>query len=98
MEIGEYQLSFTYKLVLALYRLFYLYNHIGNSIYIFNGRQYFCACRSIGFVTETTVHTGCSLNIHNVTVLGHFLNSRGGHSHAVLIVLNLFWNTDNHSC
>ena len=39
---------------------------------------------------------GCSLYEHGVAVLYQLLNSCRGHAYPVLIVLDFFWNSDNH--
>ena len=52
--------------------------------------------RRIGLVGKTAVHTGRSLHINRVAPFDELLGACGGKGNAILVVLDLFGNTDNH--
>ena len=97
MEVGEAKLSFAYQGIFAGDRLIKLYDHFGNSIYILNGREYPGPCRHIGVIGETTVYTSRVLHIHGMTSFHQLLGSGGSKSYPVLVVLDFFWNSNNHN-
>ena len=96
MEIGEKQLSRTNQPVLRCDRLLDLDNHLGPGVDLFDGGQNLRTDSYIGLVGEAAVDAGRSLNIYLVAPFGQFVGTCGGKSNAVLVVLNLFGNTDNH--
>lgn len=77
MEVGEDKLSFAYQGIFAGDRFFYFYDHLGNSIYILNGREYPGPCRHIGIIGETTVYTSRVLYIHGMTSFHQLFGSGG---------------------
>ena len=55
------------------------------------------AHRHIVGIGESTILTCSLLNIHCMTMFHQLGDTRRGHTYPILIVLNLFWNTDFHS-
>ena len=97
MEIGEQQLSGAHKGVLWSDRFLDLYYHICISINVSDGREEMGAHRHIVGIGESTILTCSLLNIHCMTMFHQLGDTRRGHTYPILIVLNLFWNTDFHS-
>ena len=96
VEEGEDQLVLADQLVLRGDRLLDLDNHLGAGVDVFDRGKHLRPYRRIGIIGKTAVHTGRSLHINLVTPFGQLLSAGGGESNAVLVVLDLFGNTDNH--
>ncbi|OAV63205.1 hypothetical protein Barb6_03935 [Bacteroidales bacterium Barb6] len=96
MEISEKKLPFANQRIFRLDRLFHLDNHLGNFVNIFNGRKNLCACRFISLVGEAATLTRRMLHIHGMPSFRQLACTRRGQCHPVLIVLDFFWNSDNH--
>ena len=96
MEIGEDQLVAADEFVLGGDRLLDLEDHFGPGIDLFDGGEHLGPHTYIIIIGKTAVHTGRSLHINLVSPLHELLSARRGKSNAILIVLDLFWNTDNH--
>jgi len=96
VEIGEHQLALANQGIFRSDRLFHLNNHFGTFVHVLDGGEDFRADSFVHLIGETAAFTGGVLHIDGVAVLDQFGNARGGHAHAILIVLNLFWNTNFH--
>ena len=96
MEIGEDQLVAADELVLGSDGLLDLDNHFGPGIDLFDRGEHLSPHTYIIIIGKTAVYTGRSLHINLVAPLHELLSARRGKSNAILIVLDLFWNTDNH--
>lgn len=96
VEVGEDQLVLANEFVFGSNRFLDLDNHLGPGVDLFDGGQNLRTDSYIGLVGEAAVDAGRSLNIYLVAPFGQFVGTCGGKSNAVLVVLNLFGNTDNH--
>ena len=96
MEKREDQLVFADQLVLGGDGLLDLDDHFGTGVDVFDRGKHLRPYRRIGIIGKTAVHTGRSLHINLVTPFGQLLSAGGGESNAILVVLDLFGNTDNH--
>ena len=96
MEEREDQLVFADQLVLGGDGLLDLDDHFGTGIDIPDRGKDLRPYRRIGLVGKTAVHTGRSLHINRVAPLNELLGACGGKGNAILVVLDLFGNTDNH--
>ena len=96
MEKREDQLVFADQLVLGGDGLLDLDDHFGTGIDIPDRGKDLRPYRRIGLVGKTAVHTGRSLHINRVAPLDELLGACGGKGNAILVVLDLFGNTDNH--
>ena len=97
MQIGEQQLVFTHELVLRLDRLLHFDYHFCFRIDFLDCRNHLCAYFCEILVGESAAFACGFLNKDSVSVFYEFVYSCRGHCHAVLIVLNLFWNSNYHS-
>ena len=98
MEIREQQLPFPNQFVLGLDGLFYFDNHFRFAVHVFDSRQDLRTNFQVLVVAEAAAFSCCVLNHHGVAVFNHFRNAGRCHSYSVLVVLDLFWNTDFHMC
>ena len=96
MEKREDQLVFADQLVLGGDGLLDLDDHFGTGIDIPDRGKDLRPYRRIGLVGKTAVHTGRSLHINRVAPFDELLGACGGKGNAILVVLDLFGNTDNH--
>ena len=97
MEIGEYQLSLADELVLRGDGLLHLDNHLGRGIDRLDVGQDAGADRFVGIVGESAVYAGRRLDEDRVSALDELLRAGRSEGHAILVVLDLFGNADNHS-
>ena len=96
MEEREDQLVFADQLVLGGDGLLDFDDHFGTGIDIPDRGKYLGPYRRIGIIGKTAVHTGRSLHINRVAPFDELLGACGGKGNAILVVLDLFGNTDNH--
>ena len=97
VEIGEHELAPADELVLGSDRLLDLDDHLGRGIHILDRRENRGADRRIGRIREPAVLTGRSLHIDLVAPFGQLLRPGRREADAVLVVLDLLGNSDNHN-
>lgn len=97
VEVGEQNLALADQLVFGFDRLLYLDDHVGYAIDFLDGGQDGCAGCDILFIRESAAFACCVLYIQCVAVTYKFLDARRCATHAVFVVLNLFWNSDFHN-
>ena len=97
MEIGEEQLAFAHQFILGLDGLLHFHDHVALTVHGFDRRQYPCSGLHILVIGEPAALAGCVLYAHLVATTRQLCHSRRGHTHAVLIVLDLFWNSYFHN-
>ena len=97
VEVCEEQLALADKLVFGGNRFLHLDDHVGGSVDVLDGGEDGGACGYIFRVGEAAALAGRVLNEQFMAVGHEFLHSRGGRAHAVLIVLDLFWDSDFHN-
>ena len=97
MEIGEHQLALAHQRIFWFDRLLHLHDHVGLGIDKLHVLQNLGASLHVVFIAEATAFASRMLHQYLMSVLHHLSNARRGHAHAVLVVLNLLWNTDSHN-
>ena len=96
MEIGEDELAALHQGIFGLDGLLHLDDHLGHGIGLLDGGQNDSPHFRILLVGEATPLSCRMLHEYLMAVLDEFTHSRRGHAHAVLIVLDFFWNTNFH--
>jgi len=96
VEVCEDHLAAAAQLVFWLDGLLDFDDHVGDGIYLLDGGEYAGAGLDVFVVAEAAAFAGMVLYIQLMAVGHQLLHARGSHPHAVLVVLDLFWNTDFH--
>ena len=97
MEVGEDQLSFAHQLVFRLDGFLHLDNHVALAINVLDGRQDAGTSLHILIVSESATLASRMLYTNLMTTSCQFSHTRRRHTHAILIVLNLFGNSYFHN-
>ena len=96
MKIGEEHLALTHQGIFRCNWLFDLQDHLGTSPYFLRGIEYLCSCYSIGIVRDGRTEPCTLLDDDFMPVVDEFLHTGGSDRNAILMVLDLFWNTNEH--
>lgn len=96
MEVGKYQLVFVDEGIFLSNWFLYLDYHFSFSVNTLNVGKDFCSNLYILFISKTAVFASSVLYYYFMTMKNELSYSSRGHSHAVLIILDFFWNTYFH--
>ena len=97
MEVGKQYLPLLDQFVLGFDGLLHLDDHLCDGIRLLDSGQHLSTYGDVFLVAETAVNACCGLYIHCMTSLHQFGYAGRGHAYAVLIVLNFFRYSNNHS-
>ena len=97
MEIGEHHLSLSHQRIFRLDGFLHLHYHVALAIDILDCGQDTGSGLHIFVIRETAAFASRVLNAHLMATTCQCGNASGSHSHPILIVLNLLWNTDFHN-
>ena len=97
VEIGEDELPPADEPVLGSDRLLDLDDHLGRGVDLLDRGEDTGADRLVGAVGETAVLAGRSLHEDVVSPFDELLHAGGSEADAIFVVLDLFWNADNHN-
>ena len=97
VEIGEDELPPADEPVLGSDRLLDLDDHLGRGVDLLDCGEDTGADRLVGAVGETAVLAGRSLHEDVVSPFDELLHAGGSEADAIFVVLDLFWNADNHN-
>ena len=96
VEEGENQLVPADEFVLGSHRFLDLDDHFRPGVDLLDRGKHLRPDGRVGIIGKSAVHTGRSLHINFVSPFDKLPGACGGKSNAILVVLDLFWNTDNH--
>ena len=96
VEEGENQLVPADESVLGSHRFLDLDDHFRPGVDLLDRGKHLRPDGRVGIIGKSAVHTGRSLHINFVSPFDKLPGACGGKSNAILVVLDLFWNTDNH--
>ena len=96
MEVGEQQLILANQGVFFFNRLFYLDNHLGLRIDLFNARQHLGTATDVVRVRKSTVLPSAGLDIDRMPTAREFKCPGWRQRYPVFIGFNLLWYSDNH--
>src|SRR5690349_19706585 len=95
MQICKERLPLAESRILWFHRLLDFNDHLRLCPDLFATGQ-ISASLSVLVVCNTATLTGAFLDKHSVAFIRQGFYTRRNHTHAVLIVLDLFWNADDH--
>ena len=96
VEVGVEDLAGAQHLALDGLRLLHLHDHVGLGEDFRRRGDDLGAGRSVVRVRCADARTGIGLHPDLVAVAHGFLHRSGRHAHAVFVILDLFWNADEH--
>ena len=97
MQIGKENLAFAQKRELRVERLFYFHNHVGSRENLFRLIDNLCASFRVFFVRITAAGSGIRLHEYRMTMPDQLIRSRRQQGDALLLFLNFFRDTDDHT-
>ena len=96
MEISEEQLSLSYQLIFGFDGFLHLDNHLRLAIHSLDSGQDSGSSSDIIIIAEAAAVARSMLHTHLMAPSGQFCHTRRCHAHAVLIVLDFFWDSYFH--
>src|SRR5206468_13112671 len=97
MQIRDENLAFAQKRELRLERLFHFHDHVGSREKLFRLIDNLCASFGVFFVRITAAGPGIRLHEHRMTTPDELIRSRRQQGDTLLLFLNFFWDTDDHT-